>query len=80
MTPCPGGLCRPPLISATNALLGIRHVAPAQQPVTSIVDTIRDLVTQQPVSNDIWAALAWCPGLLVIACVLAMATYHRTAA
>jgi hypothetical protein len=27
--------------------------------VTSIVNTIRDLFTQQPVSTDIWIALAW---------------------
>ena len=34
------------------------------QPVTSIVNTIRDLFTQQPVSTDIWIALAWCVGIL----------------
>ena len=47
------------------------------QPVTSIVDTIRDLFTQQPVSNGIWIALAWCLGILLVAYVCAMATYHR---
>jgi ABC-2 type transport system permease protein len=47
------------------------------QPVTSIVNTIRDLITQQPVSTDIWTALAWCFGVLVVAYALAMATYHR---
>ena len=47
------------------------------QPVTSIVNTIRDLYTQQPVSTDIWTALAWCIGILIVAYALAMATYHR---
>jgi ABC-2 type transport system permease protein len=47
------------------------------QPVTPIVNTIRDLYTQQPISTDIWIALAWCGGLLVVAYALAMATYHR---
>ncbi len=47
------------------------------QPVTAIVDTIRDLLTQQPVSSDIWMALAWCLGILVVAYAVAMATYHR---
>jgi ABC-2 type transport system permease protein len=47
------------------------------QPVTSIVNTIRDLYTQQPVSTDIWIALAWCVGLLIVAYALAMAIYHR---
>ncbi len=47
------------------------------QPVTSIVNTIRDLFTHQPVSTGIWIALAWCLGLLIVAYALAMATYHR---
>jgi ABC-2 type transport system permease protein len=47
------------------------------QPVTSIVNTIRDLLAQQPVSADIWIALAWCLGILIVAYAVAMATYHR---
>src|SRR4030095_4713688 len=47
------------------------------QPVTPIVNTIRDLYTQQPVSTDIWIALPWCVGLLIVASALAMATYHH---
>jgi ABC-2 type transport system permease protein len=47
------------------------------QPVTSIVNTIRDLFTQQPVGTDVWVALAWCVGILVVAYAIAMATYHR---
>jgi ABC-2 type transport system permease protein len=47
------------------------------QPVTSIVNTIRDLFARQPVSTDIWTALAWCLGILVVAYAVAMATYRR---
>jgi ABC-2 type transport system permease protein len=47
------------------------------QPVTSIVNTIRDLFTHQPVSAGIWIALAWCFGILIVAYGGAMATYHR---
>ena len=47
------------------------------QPVTSIVDTIRALFAGQPVGDDIWTALAWCAGILVVAYVLAMAAYRR---
>jgi ABC-2 type transport system permease protein len=47
------------------------------QPVTSIVNTIRDLLAQKPVSSDIWIALAWCLGILVVAYAIAMASYHR---
>jgi ABC-2 type transport system permease protein len=47
------------------------------QPVTAIVNTIRDLFAQQPVSTDVWIALAWCVGILIAGYALAMATYHR---
>ncbi|AKU15144.1 ABC transporter permease [Luteipulveratus mongoliensis] len=47
------------------------------QPVTSIVNTIRNLYAEQPVGNDVWIALAWCVGLLVVAYALAMSTYRR---
>jgi ABC-2 type transport system permease protein len=47
------------------------------QPVTSIVNAIRDLFTQQPVGDDIWTALAWCVGILVVAYVFAMVAYRR---
>jgi len=47
------------------------------QPVTSIVDTLRNLYAQQPVGSEIWTALAWCVGLLVLAHALAMRSYRR---
>ena len=47
------------------------------QPVTSIVDTLRNLYAEQPVGDDGWIAVAWCVGLLLIAYVLAMSTYRR---
>jgi ABC-2 type transport system permease protein len=50
------------------------------QPVTSIVNAIRSLLAGQPVGNDIWVALAWCLGILVIAYLLAMRVYKRKAA
>jgi ABC-2 type transport system permease protein len=45
--------------------------------VTSIVNALRNLFTQQPVGTDLWAALAWCVGILVVGYALAMRTYHR---
>jgi len=47
------------------------------QPVTSIVNTIRNLYAEQPVGHDGWIALAWCVGLLLVAYALAMRTYRR---
>lgn len=47
------------------------------QPVTSIVDTLRNLYAEQPVGDEIWTALAWCVGALVVAYLLAMRVYQR---
>ena len=47
------------------------------QPVTSIVNTLRNLYAEQPLGHDVWTALAWCSGLLVVAYAFAMRTYHR---
>ncbi|TYP90444.1 ABC transporter permease [Blastococcus xanthinilyticus] len=46
------------------------------QPVTPIVNTVRGLYAEQPVGNDGWIAVAWCPGLLLVAYALAMRTYR----
>ena len=50
------------------------------QPVTSIVEAIRALLAEQPVGNDIWVALAWCLGILIVAYMFAMRVYKRKAA
>lgn len=47
------------------------------QPVTSIVNTIQALFAGEPVGAEIWAALAWCVGILVVAYAFAMLTYRR---
>jgi ABC-2 type transport system permease protein len=47
------------------------------QPVNSIVDAIRSLLAGEPVAHDIWIALAWCLGILVVAYVFAMWVYKR---
>ncbi len=61
----------------TATMPGPVHAFAEQQPVTSIVNTIRELFAGQPVGSDLWIALAWCVALLVVAYGLAMAVYHR---
>ncbi|MDQ0718503.1 ABC-2 type transport system permease protein [Streptomyces luteogriseus] len=61
----------------TRTMPGPVRAFAENQPVTSIVDTIRRLFAQQPVGGDIWTALAWCVGILVVAYVFAMAAYRR---
>jgi ABC-2 type transport system permease protein len=48
------------------------------QPVTSLVDAIRALLTQQPVGASVWVALAWCVGILAVAWVAAVALFRRS--
>jgi ABC-2 type transport system permease protein len=61
----------------TDTMPGPVRAFAENQPVTSIVNAIRDLYTQQPVSTGIWIALAWCLGLLGVAYALAIGIYHR---
>ncbi len=64
----------------TDTMPGPVRAFAEHQPVTSIVDTVRELSVGQPVGTDLWVALGWCGGLLVAAYGLAMATYHRRTA
>ena len=47
------------------------------QPVTPIVEAIRNLLSNQPVGNDIWVALAWCIAIIVVAYIFAMRIYRK---
>src|SRR5512147_1311572 len=47
------------------------------QPVTAIVDAIRALLSSQPVGHDIWIALAWCVGIMLVAYIFAMRVYKK---
>jgi ABC-2 type transport system permease protein len=61
----------------TDTMPGPVRAFAEHQPATSIVNTIRDLLTQQPVGTDIWTALAWCVGILVVAYIFANISYRR---
>ena len=49
------------------------------QPVTAIVNTLRALLAAQPADGSIWAALAWCMGIMGVAYFIAMRLYNRRA-
>ncbi len=55
---------------------GIRAFA-ENQPVTSIVNTVRSLLSGGDAGNDIWIALAWCSGITVVFYIIAMRIYKR---
>ena len=61
----------------TDTMPGPVRAFAEYQPVTAIVDAVRDLFTQQPVGTDIWIALAWCVGILIVAYMFAMVSYRR---
>ncbi|MEU8379884.1 ABC transporter permease [Streptosporangium sp. NPDC048865] len=61
----------------TGTMPGPVRAFAEHQPVTSIVNAIRALFSGQPVGTDIWVALAWCAGILVVAYAFAMRTYRR---
>lgn len=47
------------------------------QPVTPIVNSIRALFANQGVEAELWIALAWCIGILIVAWALAASMYRR---
>jgi len=49
------------------------------QPMTSIVETLRALLNCEPIGNDIWTVLAWCVGIMIVAWFFAMKAYKRRA-
>jgi ABC-2 type transport system permease protein len=61
----------------TDSMPGAVRAFAEHQPVTSIVNAIRDLLAEQPVGSDIWVALAWCVGVLVVAYAFATLMYRR---
>lgn len=63
----------------TATMPAVVRVFAENQPVTSIVDTVRSLLNSEPVGNDIWIALAWCVGVTVVAYFFAMRVYKRIA-
>ncbi|OPX15921.1 ABC transporter permease [Gordonia sp. i37] len=61
----------------TESMPGPVRAFAEHQPVTSIVNSIRALFAGQPVGGDLWIALGWCVGILVIAYAAAMVVYRR---
>jgi len=63
----------------TESMSGPVRAFAENQPVTSIVESIRALLSNQPVGNDLWIALAWCVGITLVAYFFAMRVYKNRA-
>lgn len=64
----------------TDTMPGPVRAFAEHQPVTTIVDVLRRLFAEQPVGGEIWTALAWCVGILVVAYAVAVRTYRGSVA
>lgn len=61
----------------TDTMPTVVRVFAENQPVTSIVDAIRSLLSSSPVGNELWVALAWCVAITVVTYIFATRTYRR---
>jgi ABC-2 type transport system permease protein len=61
----------------TDTMPSVVRAFAENQPVTPIVEAIRNLLANQAVGNDIWIALAWCIAIIVVAYIFAMRSYKK---
>ncbi len=61
----------------TRTMPAVVRAFAENQPVTSIVNALRALLSNQPVGSDIWIAIAWCIGIMTVASFFAMKAYKR---
>ncbi|KZE63975.1 ABC transporter permease [Fictibacillus phosphorivorans] len=61
----------------TETMPKVVRVFAENQPVTSIVNAIRALLYDGSVGNDIWMALAWCMGIMLVAYFFASKQFKR---
>jgi ABC-2 type transport system permease protein len=61
----------------TETMPGWLQAFAANQPMTHIVTALRGLLTDRPVGDHGWLAIAWCGGLAAVGFVWAVMTYNR---
>lgn len=61
----------------TETMYPLVRIFAQNQPVTSIVESIRALLYGGVVNNNIWIALAWCIGISIVSCFFAMKIYKK---
>ena len=72
-----------PLTFASSAFVPPESMPAAIQafaevnPISTIVDATRALFVDAPAGNDVWAAFAWCLGLIAVFATLSVHRYRR---
>jgi len=61
----------------TDTMPKVLRIFAENQPVTPIIETIRSLLSSELTGSDIWIALAWCVGIMIVAWFVAMRVYRR---
>ena len=49
------------------------------QPVTAVVDTMRNLALGGPIAENLWKSIAWLAGIFIVFTPLAVRAYRRAA-
>ncbi len=72
-----------PLAFASSIFVPVQSMSPAvrafatHNPITYVVNTVRALTLGTPVGNDIWLALAWVLGIMLVFIPLAINRYRK---
>ena len=68
-----------PSFVPTDSMSPVLRGFAENQPLTPIIETMRSLLTEGTPGPDIWAALAWAAGILIVSYTLALGIYRRHA-
>lgn len=61
----------------THSMPSLVRAFAEHQPMTAIAESVRALLTGHSAESDLWVALAWCIGILILAYLLTMRAYNR---
>ncbi|SHI10908.1 ABC-2 type transport system permease protein [Sporobacter termitidis DSM 10068] len=66
-----------PAFAPTGTMPGVIRAVAENQPFTSIVETVRALLLNQPAGNSALAAVLWCAGILLACYIASMRIYKH---
>ena len=69
-----------PAFAPTQSMSRFVRLFAENQPMTSIIETVRSLLMSEPIGNNALIAVLWCGGILIAAYVAAMQIYQRKTA
>jgi ABC-2 type transport system permease protein len=67
-----------PSFVPTDSMTPVLRAFAENQPMTPIIETMRSLLTDGTPGSEVWAALSWSVGILVVFYALALRIYRRS--